>query len=142
MNAHATIAGAPTGTPVGSGETKHQKFIRLAEARVSRTLEDLRLVNQLSARTYEHKPAEAETIIKTLADALAETAKTFAIPFVFRAGRAGKADPSNSIFEEPKNTTLAETNKTKLAIAKALDHLAGGSPEQIEEAKTILANLL
>jgi hypothetical protein len=142
MTIHATPSAASTpstSVAVGVAETKHQKFVRLAESRVTRVLEDLRLVNQLVARSYEHKPAEAETIVKTLSNAVAETARVFSIPFATRVGKAGKADSSVSIFEERKVSTIAETNKTKLAMAKALDLLNKG---EIEEAKTILANLL
>lgn len=121
-------------------ETKHAKFLRLAEARVTRVLEDMRLVGQLSARTYEHKAAEVEMIVKTMADAVGDVARTFSVPFATKVGRVGKADmAAPSIFEEQKPKTIQETSKVKLTVAKALDLLNQGESEL---AKALLTDLL
>lgn len=139
MNAVTSNPASNGVTRVPSTETKHGKFLRLAEARVTRALDDIRLISQLSARTYEHKPTEVEIIVKTLADAVGEVAKTFTVPFATKVGKAGKADLSQSIFEEPKPKSIQETSKVKLTVAKALDLLKQG---ESDAAQALLADLL
>lgn len=128
--------------PVAAGskgqETKHEKFLRLAEARVTRTLDDIRLINQLSARTYEYKPAEVEIIVKTLADSVHDVAKTFAVPFASKVGKGGKAE-TGSIFEEPKVQEIQQTSVIKTTVARALDLLKQG---EVEAAQALLVDLL
>jgi len=63
-------------------ETKHDKFLRLAEARVGKTLEDLRLVGQLSSNNYENTQDEADEIIETLRDKVNEVADLFGVQTV------------------------------------------------------------
>lgn len=131
-------------TPSASGsstavETKAQKFTRLCEARASRVLEDLRLVTQLNTRAYEHTPFQAEVLVKTLGEGVAELARAYTVPFVFKAGKPGKADPTLHIFEEKKSTALVETHKGKLTIARAIDMINEG---KLDEAKTLLTELI
>lgn len=140
MNVIASNPASNGALRVSKAESKHDKFLRLADARVTRALDDIRLVGQLSARTYEHKAGEVEIIVKTLADAVSEVAKTFTVPFAMKVGKAGKADvTAPSIFEETKPKTLQETNKVKLTVAKALDLLKQG---ESAAAQALLADLL
>lgn len=134
----ATMPPTAAGLRAQKEETKHDKFLRLAEARVTRTLDDVRLIAQLSARTYEYKPAEVEIIVKTLADAVHDVAKTFAVPFATKVGKAGKTDTS-SIFEEPKAQQIQETSKVKVIVARALDLIKQG---EVEAAQALLVDLL
>lgn len=132
MNAHTPNAS-------GSSETKTQKFTRLCEARASRVLEDIRLVAQLNTRAYEHTPMQAEILVKTMGQAVADLARSYAVPFVFKAGRPGKADPTTYIFDAPKSPEMVDTHKGKSQIAKALDLMDQGD---LEQARSILTEML
>lgn len=120
-------------------ETKAQKFTRLAEARVSRSLDDIRLIGQLVARTYEHTPDQAEKIVTALTSGVSDVARTFAVPFTSRIGKAGKIDATPGIFADTRSPAHVETSHTKIAIAKALDMLKTGNAEG---AQAILTDLL
>ena len=46
---------------------KRQKFVELAEARVNRTIKDVRLIGNLSNRnSYEYTPEDAKKIFRVL----------------------------------------------------------------------------
>ena len=48
-------------------ETKSQKFVRLANARVTRALNDIRLIGNLSNRShYEYSEADIKKIVRAL----------------------------------------------------------------------------
>lgn len=48
-------------------ETRHEKFRRLAESRVNRVLNDIRLIGNLSNRNnYDYTSEEIEKIFRTL----------------------------------------------------------------------------
>jgi len=50
-----------------SGETLHERFRRLAQKRVVRTIKDLRLIGNLGNRNnYDYTPDEVEKIFRTL----------------------------------------------------------------------------
>ena len=119
-------------------EDKHTKFLRLIQTRVGRALDDLRLVGQLSARTYEHKPHEAEEVVQVLDQAVKEVATSFAVPYTTKVGRAGRADNS-TIIGAVKTTPMVDASKTKLAIVKALELL---EQDKVHAAKEILVELI
>lgn len=57
-------------------DTKRQKFVELAEARVNKTLKDLQLIGNLSNRSaYEFDEADIRKVFNTLQKAL-DTAKS------------------------------------------------------------------
>lgn len=62
-------------------ETKNQKFLRLMENRLLRTLEDLRLISQLGSTNYRNTPEEAQEVILHLDAGLKTVAQTFDIPY-------------------------------------------------------------
>lgn len=132
MNMHAAPA-AP------AKETKAEKFVRLAEARVSRVLEDVRLVTQLVARTYEHSPEQANVIVSTLANAVATVAKAFEVPFTFRIDKVGVTPAKGGILANPRASAHVETSRYKTGIAKALEAMKTGDHDQ---AKALLLDLL
>lgn len=52
-------------------ETKHAKFLRLAEARTNSALKQISLLGNLTnTKNYEYSPAEFDQITKTLKDAV------------------------------------------------------------------------
>lgn len=120
-------------------QTKAQRFTRLAEARVSKTLDDLRLISQLAQRTYEHTEAQAETMIDALVKAVGQVASTFQVPLTYRVGKAGHAALPGGIFSDAKVPAHVETSRQKVQVAKALDFLR---QNQVEEAKAVLIDLL
>jgi hypothetical protein len=79
-------------------ETKHDKFIRLAERRTSRALGELRLVTQLSSPNYEHTDEEIENIIEALCSGIHGISDAFEIPFVSAVGAAAESEASASVF--------------------------------------------
>jgi tRNA(Met) C34 N-acetyltransferase TmcA len=57
-------------------ETKRQRFVRLANARVNRAIKEIRLVGNLSNRAhYEYSPDDVRKLIKALDEAI-RTAKS------------------------------------------------------------------
>lgn len=62
-------------------ETKHDKFLRLMQARLGRTLEDLRLVSQLASANYENTMEEAHELIRHLDKAIREIAEIYKVPY-------------------------------------------------------------
>ena len=53
--------------------TKRENFVRLAEARVSRALDSIRVIGNLSNRSnYEYDDQDVKKIIKTLQDEVAK----------------------------------------------------------------------
>lgn len=52
-------------------ETKNERFVRLAEARVARALNDIRLIGNLANRgSYEYSPEQARLISAALNEGL------------------------------------------------------------------------
>ena len=52
---------------MGSSETSHEKFRRLAEKRVVRAIRDIRLIGNLSNRSnYRYESAEIDKIFRVL----------------------------------------------------------------------------
>ncbi len=63
-----------------SGETKEEKFIRLASARVPKALEAIRLVGQLSSANYQYSEQAAEEVVEALREAVSEVGAKFHVP--------------------------------------------------------------
>ena len=57
---------------------KREKFVRLAELRVNRTINDLRLIKNLANRySYEYTDADIDKILRVLQSELNEVKNTF-----------------------------------------------------------------
>lgn len=69
-------------------ENKHDRFLRLAQNRLGRTLEALRLVSQLSSRRYENTPEEATEVVRLLDEAVRRIAEAFRVEYATRIGKA------------------------------------------------------
>lgn len=135
--------------PPAGTETKHEKFLRLIQPRVTRVLEDLRLVGQLRSKPYENTLEEAEEVVGIIAKTLHGVAKLYAVPFSFKAGRAQHADSTGVIpiigVQKPAPTAqevATESTKVKTQIAKALDLLKTETRENYDKAQAILVDLL
>jgi hypothetical protein len=135
--------------PPSGTETKHQKFLRLIQPRVTNVLEGLRLVGQLRSKPYENELIEAEEVVTVIAESLNQVAKLYAVPFSFKSGRAQHADPTNVIpiigVAKPAPTTaevVTQAMKVKGEIAKALDLLKTEIREDYDAARAILVELL
>lgn len=138
-HAGPALQAAPPGKTDSKAETKAEKFTRLAEARVTRALDDIRLVTQLSARTYHHTGEQAEQIVKVLAEAVSQCATSFSVPISQKIGPVGKSPTTPGIFADPKLPVHAEVARHKVQIAKALDFL---NQDNLDEAKAVLVDLL
>ena len=59
-------------------ETKHEKFVRLAESRMENTLKQIEILSNLSNRSaYEYSEEEAKKIIKRLKEAISDLEEDF-----------------------------------------------------------------
>jgi hypothetical protein len=59
------------GTPPAN-ETREQRFIRLANARVNKAIYHIRLIGNLTSASYESTPIQRKAIIDTLRKVFAE----------------------------------------------------------------------
>ena len=62
---------------VVAGESKHDKFKRLATARVTNALKKIELIGNLSSSGYEYSPEEVEKIFVSLQQTLDNTKARF-----------------------------------------------------------------
>ena len=58
-------------------ETAHDKFLRLAPARMEAALKKISLIGNLAGSNYQHEPDEAEQMIDALREAVNEVANKF-----------------------------------------------------------------
>ena len=112
-------------------ETKHDRFIRLMQARLEKAWEALRLVSQLASPNYENTPEEAEEVIRVLDERVRHIAQTFDVEYATRIGKAasqttGGAKPIGSL---GRQVSILD----EIAIVKALELLRKGETEQVEQ---------
>ena len=62
---------------MGEGESKHDKFKRLASQRVTNAIKKIELIGNLSSSGYEYAPEEIEKIFATLQQTLESTKNRF-----------------------------------------------------------------
>lgn len=62
---------------MAEGETKHDKFKRLATPRVTNALKKIELIGNLSSSGYEYTPEEVEKIFSALQQTLESTKSRF-----------------------------------------------------------------
>lgn len=96
-------------------ETSHEKFLRLAEKRVPKALDAIRLVGQLSSTNYSNTDEEADEIIGALEAQVAEVRANF--------GR-----------------TVTETETTKLPLTEVTDPELVETSEQFTESDAAAGN--
>lgn len=118
------------------GESKQDAFVRLANARIPRVLEEMRLVGQLTNRSYTHNEAQAEEIVSTLAQALEEISDVFQVPFSVAVGDdAQYAKQSNHLVtSKQKSGEIAVMD-----VAMAIQEIEAG---HFDSAKAILKRAL
>lgn len=118
------------------GETKQDAFVRLANARIPRVLEEMRLVGQLTNRSYTHTEDQAEEIISTLSQAVQEIAGVFDVPFSVAVGEdAQYAKQSNHLVTAKQKTGEVDV----MAIAMAIEEIEA---RRFDSAKAILKRAL
>jgi len=62
---------------MGEGESKHDKFKRLATQRVTNAIKKVELIGNLSSSGYEYTPEEIEKIFTSLQQTLDNTKSRF-----------------------------------------------------------------
>ena len=118
------------------GESKQDAFVRLANARIPRVLEEMRLVGQLTNRSYTYDEAQAEEIVSTLAQALEEVSGVFQVPFSVAVGdNAQYAEKSNHLVKAKQKTGEMDV----MAVAMAIEEIEAHS---YDSAKAILKRAL
>lgn len=60
-----------------NGHDKREAFVRLAEARTNKVLNDLRLIGNLSGGNYSREDGEVEAIFDAIRAMVAETERKF-----------------------------------------------------------------
>jgi hypothetical protein len=100
-------------------ETKHDKFLRLMQSRLERTLEEFRLISQLASSNYRNTPAEAHEVVEVLDRGVKSVAKEFQIVY-----RSWIHNPEIAVKIAPQ---MGEINE--IDAAKAIAHIQAGNPE-------------
>ena len=68
-----------TDQPDTKAETKHEKFLRLSDARLERAVNHILLLENLAGPGYEHVDDEGQKLIDTMQDAVDKVATAFGI---------------------------------------------------------------
>jgi hypothetical protein len=114
-------------------ETKHARFLRLAQRRLTRAKEELRLIGQLASPNYENTPEEAKEIVRILDGDVRNIAGIFEVEY---ASRIGKASTKTTNGAQPIGGTFRKVHiLDEIEIVRVLEHLRIG---RIEEATSIL----
>ncbi len=114
-------------------ETKHARFLRLAQRRLTRAKEELRLVGQLASPNYENTPEEAKEIVRILDGDVRNIAGIFEVEY---ASRIGKASTQTTNGAQPIGGTFRKVSiLDEIEIVRTLEHIHAG---RIEEATSIL----
>ncbi|WP_375264184.1 hypothetical protein [Palleronia sp.] len=72
-----------TDQPDTKSESKHDKFLRLSEARLERAVHHILLLENLAGPGYEHFDDEGQKVVDGMQDAVDKVAKAFGIePYV------------------------------------------------------------
>ena len=110
-------------------ETKHERFLRLAQRRLERAKEELRLVSQLASPNYENTPEEAQEVVRVLDEDVRYIAEVFDVEYATRIGKAASQTThgAQAIIPFRKATLLDE-----IEIMRILDHLRAGRLEDVE----------
>lgn len=118
--------------PRKTDETKHQRFMRLANRRLERALTELRLVSQLSAgNNYEYHQDEAIELVSLLDQSVTGIAKAFSVPYSTAIGEAAhRAAASGHLTTTDKAGSVDEVD-----VAKAINLINLG---ENEKAKSLL----
>jgi hypothetical protein len=118
-------------------ETKHDAFLRLADRRVGRAMEEIRLVGQLSSRTYENTEEEAQIVVTHLDKAVQLVAQLLEVPY---STAIGKAAHQRAVRTGHLVTNTADDGPVnEMDVAMAIEHLVMGQPDT---AKAILKKAL
>jgi len=116
-----------------STETKHARFLRLAQRRLERAKDELRLVSQLCSPNYENTQEEAVEVVRVLDEDIRHVAKAFGVEYATRIGK-GPSETTNGA--QPIVVALQKANNLdEIAIVQVLEHLRAG---RIEEVDSIL----
>lgn len=114
-------------------ETKHTRFLRLVQRRLTRAKEELRLVGQLASPNYENTPEEAKEIVRILDGDVRNIAGIFEVEY---ASRIGKASTQTTNGAQPIGGTFRKVSiLDEIEIVRTLEHIHAG---RIEEATSIL----
>jgi len=120
------------------GESKSEAFVRLGNSRVARVLEQLRLLSQLSSRSYTHEITQALQVMYGVRDGVMELANSFQIPIAIAIGEeeVALAEMTNYVVTEKSDKPQFDT---VVALAAALEAL---NKEDVPTAKGILKQAL
>jgi hypothetical protein len=117
-------------------ETKHDAFLRLADRRVGRAMEKIRLVSQLSSRNYENTVEEAQLVVTHLDEAVQLVAQLLEVPYSTAIGKAAhRAVRTGHLV----TNTEDDGPVNEMDVAMAIEYLVMGQPDT---AKAILKKAL
>jgi hypothetical protein len=117
-------------------ESKHDAFLRLADRRVGRAMEEIRLVGQLSSRTYENTEEEAQIVVAHLDKGVQLVAQLLGVPYSTAIGEAAqRAVRTGHLVTNTKD----DCPVNEMDVAMAIEHIVMGQPDT---AKAILKKAL
>tara|TARA_B110000908_G_scaffold88929_1_gene105946 strand:- start:183 stop:557 length:375 start_codon:yes stop_codon:yes gene_type:complete len=117
-------------------ESKHDAFLRLADRRVGRAMEEIRLVGQLSSRTYENTEEEAQIVVAHLDKGVQLVAQLLGVPYSTAIGEAAqRAVRTGHLVTNTKD----DGPVNEMDVAMAIEHIVMGQPDT---AKAILKKAL
>ena len=108
-------------------ESAEDAFVRLAQARMTKTMDKMRLVSQLAAPYYSFTPQQADHIVKTLAQSVEAVASSFEVPVSFVVGRDAEIAKrtNHAIISKPKKSNGMDP----MDIAMAIEQIQLGHSE-------------
>lgn len=100
-------------------ETKSERFVRVAEARVNKLIKMIRLLGNCSRPgSYEHTPSQVNQIFTTLADELASARKRFTDASASKKRFSLSDKPEHrATYEDDPHVVLSLPDGSKLAAA-------------------------
>ena len=120
------------------GETKQDAFVRLVNNRMPRVLEQLRLIAQLSSRSYEHTEEQANEVMKVLKEGFEEVAQAYEMPISIAIGSDEVAYAQMTNHVVTAKTNDPDFNIT-VSMAAALENLKN---DDVDAARGILKKAL
>ena len=103
-----------------SEETKHDKFLRIRDARMEKAVKAISLLSNLSSSNYEFEPHEAQAIIDDMLGAVDEVRAEFNLPAPSLTAQTEVpvAEPEQEADEDFEDEVVAEPVAKKKAPVK------------------------
>lgn len=109
-------------------KARHEKFLRLAQRRLERTKDEIRLLSQLASANYQNTPEEAHELVSIVDADVRALAEAFSVEFASRVGKAASKGTTNAAGISARRKSLLD----EVEIVKLLELLRQGDIESVE----------